>query len=114
MEIAAFDFQRDVVQSIDNAVPFVFAQNADFTKHLGMGNGPLNIISGHPPIETDRSSEKLYESICRLREASTPGFVRVVCAHNVIPLIAVDRKLYSELACRKRITFLYKRSYFGY
>ncbi len=75
LEITAFDLDTDFFQAADNIVAFLFAQNADFAQHFGVGNRTLDVLTVHALIKIDGCRVAGNESIDRFREAATPGGV---------------------------------------
>ena len=79
VELPGLDFGQHLLQPVDDRVALCFRQDALSGEHVGVRDGPPDIVTIEALVERHRRGKRFDERVSRLAEAPTPEFLVAVC-----------------------------------
>ena len=76
-ERVVLDFCPNFVQPVDDGGAFLSAENTDREEHVGVCDGPFDVVAIQPFVEVHRCREPGDELVRGLRKTTAPHAVRV-------------------------------------
>ncbi len=71
-EIACGDFRSNGAEPVLDRRQLLLGEHPDMGQHLGVGEGPADVLLGQALVELHRGGKALYEGIGRFLEAAAP------------------------------------------